>query len=190
MKITLKINGENGSLMRTLEKDGFKTRLVKGGIIVELPVGMKSSQNSNPIPIFRIPRNIENCTFLINVEESGGGLTNTGVGTIVCGMSGKALFPYHVPKKGNLACGVHAYFAIPFKVVTISGSCKEDNISIWKHKIECSGDTVWIESELLWEGDLNELPDKYSNFQAGAKAARAKSNCYHCRCVHFAAEKN
>jgi hypothetical protein len=126
-------------------------------------------------------------TLVIEVTEHGGGMTKTGSGTVVCGLSGQALRPYYVPRSGHLACGTHAYFSVPEAVVTVTGDYPDDTVTIEAHKIVRDGNVAWIESKRLWSGQLEELPKLFERFRAAAEAAIEKSTCYHCRCVHFAA---
>ena len=110
MKIVAKVSGENIQLVKTLNERGISAKLVKNGVIVELPKVL----GSNPEDLkFSIPQEVKGSQFFIDCYEHGGGMTNTGFGTIVCGLSGKKLKPYYVPKSGNLSNGVHAYFSIP-----------------------------------------------------------------------------
>ena len=183
MKITARINGENQSLVDTLTQRGIIAKLVKGGVIVELPVKKENSD------IYEVPMEVNSATLFLDVTEDGGGMTNTGSGTVVCGLSGKALRPYYVPRGGNLACGTHAYFSVPNAVVTVTGYRRDDNVTITEHRIVRNGNIARIESKKLWSGELEVLPELFDQFQAAAEAARNKGNCYHCRCVHFAEAK-
>jgi len=185
MKITARINGENQSLVDTLTQRGITAKLVKGGVIVELPARKKESWNDPDT--YEVPAEVNGATLFLDVAEEGGGMTSTGSGTVVCGLSGKALRPYYVPRGGHLACGTHAYFSVPNAVVTVTGYRHDDNVTIEESRIVRDGGNVArIESKKLWSGELEELPETFSRFRAAAVAAREKSNCYHCRCVHFA----
>jgi len=184
MKVTARINGENQSFVDTLTQRGITAKLVKGGVIVELPARKKKSW-SDP-DTYEVPAEVNDAKLFIEVTEHGGGMTNTGSGTVVCGLSGKPLRPYYVPRGGHLACGTHAYFSVPNAVVTVTGYRRDDNVTIEEHRIVRDGNVVWIESKKLWSGELEVLPESFSRFRAAAEAASAKGNCYHCRCVHFA----
>lgn len=191
MKIKAKINGENQPLVDALTKRGITAKLVKGGVIIELPLIplRKNKSWSDPDTYYEIlpeVKEVNSAMLLIEITESGGGMTNTGSGRVVCGLSGKALRPYYVPRSGHLACGTHAYFSVPNAVVTITGYRRSNEVMIEEHRIVRDGNVAWIESKELWSGDLEVLPEFFNRFQAAAKAAKAKGNCYHCRCLHFA----
>ena len=187
MKITARVKGESQKVVDALTQRGISAKLVKGGVIIELPEQKKESWN-NP-NIYEVPVEANGATLLIDVTENGGGMTNTGSGTVVCGLSGKALHPYRLPRGGHLSCGTHAYFSVPKAVVTVTGYRRDDNITIEEHRIIRDGNIARIESKKLWFGALEVLPEMFNRFQAAAEAASEKGNCYHCRCVHFAAER-
>lgn len=187
MKITARLNGENQSLVDTLTQRGITAKLVKRGVVIDLPRRGRMWSAAEPWDNqeYEIPPEAQEAAFFIDVPEEGGGKTHTGKGTVVCGLSGKALRPYYVPHGGHLACGTHAYFSVPVAVITVTGYCLSDDIVIKKHEIVRNGDSAQIKSSTLWKGDLEVMPESFSRFQAAALAARDKANCYHCRHVHF-----
>lgn len=185
MEIKARFNGENPALVSRLLEQGITAKLVKGGIIVEL-AGRRDQEGHTH---FVIPGEIAGATLLIEATEHGGGYTNTGGATVVCGLSGKPLRPYYVPRGGHLACGTHGYFSVPGAVVTVVGYRRSDNVTIEEHRIRQVGEIAWIESKQLWSGDIHELPELFSRYQAAAEAANMKANCYHCRCLHFSAPR-
>ncbi len=182
MHITAKVNEGNQALADTLAKRGITAKLVKGGVIVELPVSKKGSRNDPDT--YKIPAEVAGATLLINVTEHGGG--GIGRGTVVCGLSGAALRPYYVPRGGSLNDGTHAHFAVYSNVVTITGYRFNYNVTIEEHWIVRDGNTARIESKTFWSGDLKVLPELFIRFKAAARAATNKGNCLHCRSVHYA----
>lgn len=180
MKIVARINGERQDLVNSLTQRGIKVKLVKRGVIVELP----EKDGNYELPP-EVAKEINGGKLFIDTTEHGGGATNTGSGTVVCGLSGKPLRPYYVPRSGHLACGTHAYFSVPEAIVTVTGYRRDTNITIEEHRIIHEGNTSRIETKTLWSGELEVLPDSFNRFQAVAEAASAKGNCYHCRDVHF-----
>jgi hypothetical protein len=186
MKVTAKIKGENQSLVDILTQRDITAKLVKGGVIVELPVRKKELLNKSDT--YEIPAEMNDATLIIDITEEGGGMTNIGSGTIICGLSGKALRPYYVPRGGHRACGIHAYFSVPNAVVSVTGYRRDDNVTIEEHRIIRDGNVARIESKELWSGELETLPDSFSRFRAAAEAANVKGHCYHCRHIHFAQE--
>ena len=181
MKIVARLNKEDQELVNDLRHCGISAKLVKGGVIAELPVRVENQS-------YDLPTQLNGAALYLDVAEHGGGMTNTGDGTVVCGLSGKALHPYYRPRGGNLSCGTHAYFSVSNAVVTVTGYRKDANIKIQEHKIVRDGIVVDIKSEELWSGELEVLPDLFSRFRAAAEAAHEKANCYHCRCVHYFTE--
>ena len=185
MKIVAKVNGEKQELVKTLNQKGITAKLVRGGVVVELPKRKKESWNDPDS--FEIPHEVNSATLFIDCTEHGGGMTNTGSGTVVCGLNGKALKPYYMPRRGHLACGTHAYFSVPNAVVTVTGYRRDTNVTITEHRIVREGNIARIESKELWRGELEVLPETFEHFRAAAEAAQGKANCYHCRSAHFIA---
>ncbi|MDD3487516.1 MAG: hypothetical protein PHF35_04050 [Candidatus Moranbacteria bacterium] len=183
MKIVAKVSGEKPELVKVLGQHEIKAKLVKGGVVVELPE--RDRENWNDPQTFDVPAEVNGATLFIDVAEEGGGMTNTGSGTVVCGLSGKALRPYYVPK--GYCNADHAYFSVPGSVITITGYRRDDNVTIREHKIVREGNMARIDTEVLWEGELEFLPNLYGRYREAAEAAHRKGNCYHCRCVHYAA---
>lgn len=107
MKIVARINAENVAMVESLKQRDINAKLVKGGVIVELPASKDSTRDDSK---YEIPNEVivANATLFIDCEEKGGGMTNTGSGTVVCGLSGKALRPYYVPK--GYCNADHAHF--------------------------------------------------------------------------------
>ncbi|TSC56395.1 MAG: hypothetical protein G01um101418_389 [Parcubacteria group bacterium Gr01-1014_18] len=179
MKLVARIQGENQNTVATLTARQITAKLVKGAIIVDLA--------KNELGGYGIPTECANATLSIDVEESGGGMTNTGSGTIVCGLSGKALKPYYMPRGGHRACGTHAHFSVPNAVVTITAGKKSGILTINKYTIRKEMYIARIESEKIWSGQIEELPNIFAHYKEAAEAADRKSQCYHCKCVHFKA---
>lgn len=227
MKLVARINGESQQVVESLKPVCASVKLVRGGIIAEL----KELRNgSGQFCGYQLPEQLNGAKLFIDCSEHGGGMTNTGSGTVVCGMSGKALRPYYCPRGGHLACGVHAYFSVPETVVTVTGYRRDTKVTIEEHRISvtpenCSPRVARIATKQLWSGEAPAiewtclscgavftdtcpdehdredgskcygephrsklaLPESFDRFQRAAQAARTKGNCYHCRCVHYAA---
>ena len=177
MKIIARVNGENAAFVERLNHQNISAKMIKNGVIVELPYD-KGKYLIPPLNDYRL---------FIDVQEQGGGLTNTGSATIVCGLTGKPLKPYYCPRRGHLACGIHAYFSVPEAVVTITGYRRDDNVTFSKHIIIVNGNLATLKTETLWSGRIESLPNLFSKYKNAAKAAQEKANCYHCRCVHYSA---
>jgi hypothetical protein len=227
VKIIAKVPGENQSLVKALTERGIAAKLVRNGVIIELQCRQNGSGDSPDL--YELPPEANSAILHLDVTEEGGGMTNTGSGTVVCGMSGKSLRPYFTPRSGSLACGKHAYFSVPNCCVTITGYRGSNAIVVNEHRIIVApgsdgGQVARIETEELWHGEaptrewkcascgvtfVEERPDKHNDpdgsacygspvrnklalpqlfnrFQAAAMAAHDKSNCYHCREVHYA----
>jgi len=184
MKVVARINGEDQALVDKLKGKGLVAKLVKGAVVVELPKQKKERWDEEDV--FEIPAEARAAKLFLDVSEHGGGATNTGSGTVVCGLSGKRLRPYYVPRGGHLAGGTHAYFSVPEAVITVTGYRRDENITICEHRIVTSGITAQIVTKELWSGEMEFLPGTFKRYQEAAEAAYRKGNCYHCRCVHFA----
>lgn len=183
MKIVVRYNVDDAtarSMVRKLTDEGFEAKHVRGGVICDL---QRSSTNYEA---FLAPSNVREGTLLLDVAESGGGLTRTGSSQIVCGLTGKALKPYFRPQRGHLSNGDHAFFAVVGSVATVNAEQNSAHISIQSHRIQENGGNVFhILKDVIWEGLVSEMPDCYSGFSDAVQAAIDKANCYHCREAHY-----
>jgi len=180
MRISVKLKGENPELVERLREKGVSARLVKGGVVVYLPE--KEGK-------YEVLPETEGGVFHIDVEETGGGTTNTGDANIVASPNGGALRPY---RRGGYCGGPHAYFAIPDKVATVKAERNREGtvIFIEEHKIAREGNIARIVSSELWRGMAEELPELFSHFKDAVEAALQKASCYHCREPHFISGKD
>jgi hypothetical protein len=183
MQIKAKLKGENQTLVQTLTERGIVAKLVNNGVIAEL------QEVGGSFKEYEIPEELDDATLCIDIAEEGGARTNTGSGTIVCGLAGERLRPYYVPRGGDRACRTHAHFSLPRAVVTVTGYRQDDTIRIQGYEIVREGRVARIESREIWSGELETLPNSFSRFRSAAEAANLKGHCYHCRHPHFALVK-
>lgn len=182
MEMIIKIWGEDPKLLEKLLILNFEAKLVKHGILCQPGYDQEEKK-------FFIPEIVQGKKFslMINCDENGGAATNTGQATVVCSLSGGKLRPYFVPSSGELSNGTQAFFSVPEAVVTVIAHRKQSDIEILMHLIEISDNFISLETEQVWAGYYNNLPKMYSMYEAAVKAAKEKAECYHCRCVHYAA---
>lgn len=183
MNITLRFYKEDKSIVSALNELGLKARLVKNGVIVECPEGKNFKDFSHIIYMF------SGNQFFINCSESGGGWSNTGDATIICGINGEALKPYYIPTKGTLACAEHAMFSVKNSVIEVCASHhrKDFSITISKHEIVMEP-KIQLKKTEIWSGRPEELPVMFERFSQAMKAACEKATDYHCRTPYFIAE--
>jgi len=182
MEMVIKIWGENPKLLEKLLSLKFEAKLVKHGILCQPGYDQEEKK-------FFIPEIVQGKKFslMINCVENGGAATNTGQATVVCSLSGDKLSPYFVPSSGELSNGVHAFFSVPEAVTTVTAHRKQSDIEIMMYLIERLDNFISLETEKVWVGSPQDLPKMYSMYEAAVKAAKEKAECYHCRCVHYAA---
>lgn len=181
MKLVARIRGEDPSLVARLRGCGVTAKLVKGAVIAELP---KNGDNG-----FVVHPDLGDADLRIDIVEGGGGLTKTGSGIVVCDVGGYPLTPYRIPRHGTLANAQHAYFSVPIACVTVQGFRNQEQVIISEHHIVAQDGAAFLQTKRLWSGDLDDLPEVFAHYRDAATAARLKSNCYHCRHVHFAVKE-
>jgi len=124
-------------------------------------------------------------TGLPTITESGGGMTNTGYCTVVCGKNGEALKPLFVPR--GYSNGDHAIFVAQPGMCLVNASRDRGGETVTVERIKAIGtndDPDELITEVIYEyenGDGN-IPAK---FQPPVDAALGKAYCYHCREPHF-----
>lgn len=173
----MKIFKEDMNLVSFLVQLGLDAKLIKNGIIVSGDTEL----------LFNTSKNIkENFAFFIDCEEAGGGFTNTGEATIICGINGEALKPYHVPSRGHLACETHAKFSVKNSVIEVKASHhrRDFSVSISRYEIE-TDPRLQLKNTKIWTGRPEELPVSFSKFSQAVKAACEKAVDYHCRTPYF-----
>lgn len=120
---------------------------------------------------------------LPTITENGGGMTNTGYATVVCGDRGEALKPLFVPR--GYSNGDHAIFVVkPGETHLVHASRDRGGESCLVEKVISLTDDDSLVTELVGEyedGDGNIPPP----FQSAVDAAHRKTRCYHCRKAHY-----
>jgi hypothetical protein len=121
--------------------------------------------------------------FLFLCYECGGATTSVGKAEIICDVEGKKLKPYRVFKSGHLSNNKHAQFHVEHPIcvsVTKLGTCVIDEkyFILVKNKL-------YVEKEMLWYGNIEELPKSYSCYQEAVTAAHSKANDFHCRTPYY-----
>lgn len=148
-------------------------------------------------------------TGLLCAREEGGGMTNTGHAYVVCDSKGGKCVPLYVPKKGQLANGVHAYIPINIGCYIIEASHHRGDftINVWRveklHEHLMPADEVpegipshassityvTVAWASLWEEfsfDKGEWDNDPHEFLHNAiHAAMDKAQCYHCAEPHY-----
>lgn len=122
---------------------------------------------------------------LPTVTENGGGMSNTGYATIVCGSNGKKLKPFFIPR--GYSNGDHAIFVVkPGETHLAYASRGRHGEACRVEKVIGIDDDDELQTEMIGEyenGDGNIPPP----FQSAVNAAIEKTKCYHCREAHFVA---
>lgn len=160
MKIVARMNGEDSALVESLNQQGITAKLVRNAVIVELPRIDDTAYGASKG--CKVPAEVNGAMLFIDCTEYGGGMTNTGSGTVVCGLSGKSLRPYYIPRGGHRAGGTHAYFSVPNAVVTVTGYRRDTGVTIQEHRIVRDGDVARIQSTELWSGEAPVIEWKCS----------------------------
>lgn len=185
--ISAKTKGEDISLIDTLASRNIEAKLIRGAVLVQLPENESHSWDN---PVFDIPSELKDPLLLIEAVEEGGGMSNTGEGVIVCGLSGKKLRPYYIPTGGPLSNAVHAHFSVPEAVVTIEVTEHHTTTAVIReNRIIREGNTARIQVKVLWSGrikqDLKEVPALFARFIPAIKAGWDKIQQYHCRHAYY-----
>ena len=192
----LKIRQELPELAAKLNTHGFKSRVVKNATIIELnPVEYQAGRQVYTLPDKNIIGQYSaNMVMTIDTVESGGGSSNTGRCHIACGISGKPLVPYLIPRTGHLSNGVHAHFCVFDKFVSIDCRFDRYGTEIEIHSVissfDDSGKFVFLNIEKIWAGHPEELPVYLGKFKNAVEAATRKVQTYHCRSAYYIADKN
>lgn len=120
---------------------------------------------------------------LPTITENGGGMTNTGSATIVCGAEGQKLKTLFIPR--GYSNGDHAIFVIePGETHLVHGWRSRAGEGAIVEKVIGIDSDDNLEVAVVGEyenGDGNIPP----NFQSAVDAALKKCRAYHCRSAHY-----
>jgi hypothetical protein len=124
---------------------------------------------------------------LPTVVEEGGGASNTGSATVICGSDGQRLIPLFIPR--GYSNGEHAIFVAEPGMCLIDASHDRRGESVTINRILAIGakdepDRLVLKVAYEYEDGDGNIP---AGFQAAANAATEKARCYHCREPHFVA---
>lgn len=149
---------------------------VHGGMFVRLRRTSEEGEMLIPQEIVQL-----NHTLYLQAEE----WRNRSNGTIVSGISGRALAANSAPAFGSAVPNVQAYFFAPIAIVTVTGGWKSEDVLIVEHRAVKEKASAWIQEKVLYAGDAAGAP---SEFREASRAARKKANCPGCRHIHFKKE--
>jgi hypothetical protein len=196
LRIKVSCNPEAEStvdLAAQLQANTRSASIIKGGIIIDPQLTPNDPFDPNKTE-YIIPEEIDHSkyTLLIDIAECGGwkGPNELNIGQVVCGMSGKALKPYFIPRLNVEPCGKHAYFSVPEGCVSVQAD--NENITIKEVKIDFHPEEHYatlIEKE-YYNGHVEDLPEELIRFKLAAGIAVDKSNCENCTHVHYYVDTN
>lgn len=108
------------------------------------------------------------------IWESGGGWTNTGDATIICGSHGQQKRAIFVRTHGNLACDDHALIPVQVGDYVINVRHNRNSIFVDVYQIY----DIDIPNT---EAKCNEIVTPPTYLNDAIEACKDKSNIYHCR---------
>lgn len=182
MKLCCHIPGEDMDWFSFLNSEGLEPQLKKD--LIEGTFDEKYADNQGRYYTADFPDNTE---YFLKLYESGGGMTKTGYGQIICGVKGEKLYPKEVYTTGHLANAKHAEFCETEAMEIVS--TKHGMISIrYAQVVVHNKKSVKIGLLDIWDGNIQYLPNSFSYFTKAILAAYAKANDYHCRNTHYIQE--
>jgi len=139
-----------------------------------------------------IDRSSHRWQLTIPLVESGGGLTNTGRATIICGIQGEKLRSFY----GEPVCGgIHAHFW-PHAALSVSYGHHRGNgggtvsLVAIDRKVRHNLGVEVVDLYSFSDENIEVLsPQRCKNIPfpcAAVEAAKAKARCYHCRSAFYA----
>lgn len=128
-------------------------------------------------------------TNLPVIAENGGGMSNTGNATIICGEHGEALKPLFIPR--GYSNGDHALFVAKIGTAVVFAGHDRSGESVSVNRIVAIGtdsepNEIVLEKLYEYENGDGNIPE---DFKAAARAALEKSKSYHCRSPFYYVEE-
>ena len=172
MEIKCIVFGRGPRLVQALEMRGYKPREYNNSVVFSL----RKKNGKYEVPLkSKFKLMIETTEFAAN-----------GKVFIVCDINGKPIRPYRHPYH---LCDNTAYFQGE-ELCTIKAYSNSSMIAIIHHKIVLSGSFAQIVSSIIWSGKASNneggLPPHLKKFDKAVKAAKGKTGCRNCSCVHYA----
>jgi len=179
MKLCCRITGEDMDLFSFLNSEGLQPQLMRG--CIEGTFDEKYADNQGRYYIADFPEETE---YFLKLYESGGGMTKTGFGQIICGLKGEKLYPKEVYTTGHLSNAKHAEFQ-ETEAIEIT-STKNGSIRVKYAQVAINkGKSVKIGMLDIWEGNIQYIPETFNYFTKAITTAYTKANDYHCRKAHY-----
>ena len=187
MEVRGRINEADDSLLGRIRRAGVKAKRSGSCLFFDLEI-TAGLLESGPV-YYRVPdavlRENVDAVYLIEAKEEGGYRIHYGVATVVCGLKGKVLWPYRKPR---MKMGPTAVFSCFSGLATVTYYSNEGTFLIMSHVIDTnSRGFIYIKSNTVFFG--TSLPEKFSFYSDAVKAARSKSHCIDCNCIHFSRKK-
>jgi len=126
--------------------------------------------------------------------QCGGGASNTGHSTIICGQNFEALKPLYVRGSGTLSNSEHSLHVVGvgFHIIKTTHHRRDFVVRVYKI-VAINDDSADAEliaefSENEWDANGEQLWSSNPQFVAAVSAAEDKAMCYHCRSPHYIVE--
>jgi len=162
--------------MRDLAQREISPRIVRNGQIIQLSHVADG--------MFEWFSSLNGGIPTVNCSEHGGRSQDGDLATVVCGPNGEELTPYFRRREAQ-PCSNTAQFSYPV-LVTVTASASGSSIIIIQREARHVGAVAFIDSQTIWCGKADELPEEHECFRAAVEAACRKSRCSGCTHVHFA----
>lgn len=121
--------------------------------------------------------------------ESGGSMTNTGAAIINCDNAGKPLKGFKIQKSASGKFSTGTLFCSGYyNSVNAERHGNEIHVDVTKSTVRFPTNNI----ETIWQynGHIDDMsfPEQIEKYANAINAAVAKSQCYHCRCLHYYVE--
>jgi hypothetical protein len=163
MKASLKVYGLTKSEAVSLENKNFIVKWLRKNIAI-----ISSRKRSYG---FNIPTEIIGKRMQPNIQCEEFGET-PGFTTIVCGLSGKPLFPYKII--GQRESGITAKFSAPVTAIVIDGNAF-GWVILTQYEIKTRKGMVCLDRENVFAGTLRDIESNFPRFAEAAFAAINKA---------------
>ncbi|OGL69452.1 hypothetical protein A3D60_03205 [Candidatus Uhrbacteria bacterium RIFCSPHIGHO2_02_FULL_47_29] len=178
MRIVARVEGNQRRLIERLGGNGLVWRPIKGGATI---VTLQSAPGfADGMCAVTIPDQLGDFGLRIEISETWQGSETHSTASVVCGLSGKALRPFFRGRGDG-------WFSVPNACTVITAWHPNGDVMIAIHFIFRMENTALIGHHALWRGIC--VPQRFEHYRLAIEAAREKSKCLNCQCVHFQAKK-
>jgi len=176
MKVVARARGHDPRLLEVCAQLGLRTKRVPAAVIVDLPL-----VGTAPF-VYKVPPPLADAVLLVEEEECGGAGYHVGSATVVAGLGGGRMKPFHVLQKKGMTSRV--LFAAPEGLLVAKATWSGGPVfgHVEEVTLEQVGDRAHLLRKMVWRGNAQDSAAPYGEM---VHAVADRAQCPYCEHVHY-----